>query len=39
MLAIIQAGGAGTRLKSITGDLPKPMVPLDGKPILEWQIN
>ena len=39
MLAIIQAGGAGTRLKSITGDLPKPMVSLDGKPILEWQIN
>lgn len=39
MLAVIQAGGAGTRLKSITGDLPKPMVPLMGKPILEWQIE
>ena len=39
MLAIIQAGGAGTRLKSITGDLPKPMVALNGKPILEWQIE
>lgn len=38
MIALIQAGGAGTRLKSITGDMPKPMVPLMGKPILEWQI-
>ncbi len=39
MIAIIQAGGAGTRLKSITGDLPKPMVKICGKPILEWQIE
>lgn len=38
MKAVIQAGGAGTRLKSITGDLPKPMVPICDKPILEWQI-
>ncbi len=39
MIALIQAGGAGTRLKSITGDMPKPMVPICGKPILEWQIE
>lgn len=39
MIALIQAGGAGTRLKDITGDLPKPMVPICGKPILEWQIE
>jgi histidinol-phosphate phosphatase family protein len=39
MIAIIQAGGAGTRLKDITGDLPKPMVEIGGKPILEWQIE
>lgn len=38
MKALIQAGGAGTRLKSITGDLPKPMVKINGKPILEWQL-
>jgi D,D-heptose 1,7-bisphosphate phosphatase len=38
MEAIIQAGGAGTRLKSITGDLPKPMVKIGDKPILEWQL-
>ena len=29
------AGGEGTRLKSVTGDLPKPMVKLCGKPVLE----
>ncbi len=39
MKALIQAGGAGTRLKSITGDLPKPMVKINGKPILEWQLR
>lgn len=39
MYAVIQAGGAGTRLKTITGDLPKVMVELDGKPIIEWQIE
>ena len=39
MKAIILAGGLGTRLRSIAGDLPKPMVPLNGKPILEYQIE
>jgi len=39
MIALIQAGGAGTRLKDIAGDLPKPMVPICGKPILQWQIE
>ena len=39
MIAIIQAGGAGTRLKSIAGDLPKPMVRICDKPILQWQIE
>ncbi len=35
MNAIILAGGEGRRLKSVTGDLPKPMVDLCGKPVLE----
>ena len=39
MYAVIQAGGAGTRLKTITGDLPKVMVEICGKPILEWQLE
>ena len=35
MKAVIMAGGEGRRLKSITGDLPKPMVPLLGRPMME----
>ena len=35
MKAIIMAGGMGTRLQSVSGGLPKPMVPLAGKPVLE----
>jgi D-glycero-alpha-D-manno-heptose 1-phosphate guanylyltransferase len=32
--AVILAGGAGTRLKSVTGDLPKPMIDVGGLPFL-----
>lgn len=40
MKAIIQAGGKGTRLKNITkGEIPKPMVPICGKPLLQWQLE
>lgn len=35
----ILAGGMGTRLKSRTGDLPKPMAPVMGRPVLEHQID
>ena len=38
--AVIMAGGKGTRLRAITNDeIPKPMAPVAGKPILEWQIE
>lgn len=37
-LAIL-AGGKGTRLKDRLGDLPKPMIPIDGKPLLEHQVE
>jgi mannose-1-phosphate guanylyltransferase/phosphomannomutase len=33
--AIILSGGAGTRLRAISGSRPKPMMPLLGKPLLE----
>lgn len=39
MKAVILAGGKGTRVASIAADLPKPMLPLLGKPILAWQIE
>lgn len=36
---VILAGGKGTRLSERSGDLPKPMVPLFGKPVLQHQIE
>lgn len=39
MQAVIMAGGKGTRLASVTKDIPKPMVPIDQKPLLEYQIE
>lgn len=39
MQAVIMAGGKGTRLASVTKDIPKPMVSIDGKPLLEYQID
>ncbi len=36
MKAVIMAGGMGSRLKAITGDRPKPMVPLLGRPLMEY---
>jgi NDP-sugar pyrophosphorylase family protein len=36
---VILAGGLGTRIKEVTGDLPKSMVLVNGKPFLHWQLN
>jgi D,D-heptose 1,7-bisphosphate phosphatase len=36
---VITAGGKGTRIKSITEEIPKAMIPVNGKPILEYQIE
>ncbi len=38
MKAVILSGGEGTRLREISGGLPKPMMPLLGKPLLEHTI-
>ncbi len=35
MKAVILAAGKGTRMKALTNDLPKPMLKVQGKPILE----
>ena len=39
MQIVIMAGGKGTRVSSIASDIPKPMIPICGKPILEHQIE
>ena len=33
--AVVMAGGFGTRLRPLTEDIPKPMLPVGGKPLLE----
>lgn len=37
--ALIMAGGFGSRMGEITKYIPKPMLPLQGKPILEYAIE
>lgn len=39
MRAVIMAGGKGTRLATLNTEIPKPMFPVCGKPILEYQIE
>ena len=39
MIAIILAGGFGTRLKSVVSDRPKSMALIRGKPFLEYQMD
>ena len=37
--AVIMAGGRGERLRPLTDKVPKPMLPVDGKPIIEHNID
>lgn len=39
MQAVIMAGGKGTRIASIANDIPKPMIRICGKPVLQYQIE
>ena len=39
MKAVILAGGMGKRLRPLTDTIPKPMVPVAGKPVLQWQMD
>lgn len=37
--AFILAGGLGTRLRPLTYGIPKPLIPIGGKPLLEHTVN
>lgn len=37
--AVILAGGKGTRLRPFTYELPKPLIPLQGKPLLQHSLD
>ena len=38
MKVVIMAGGRGTRISSVASDIPKPMIKIEGKPVLEHEI-
>ena len=38
MKVVIMAGGKGTRIQSIASDIPKPMIPINGVPVLETEL-
>ena len=37
--AVVMAGGRGERLRPLTDTMPKPLLPLGGKPIVEYNID
>ena len=39
MKAVIMAGGEGTRLRPLTCDMPKPMAPLCGRPVMDYTLE
>ena len=39
MKTVIMAGGKGTRISSVASDIPKPMISIGGKPVLEREIE
>jgi D-glycero-D-manno-heptose 1,7-bisphosphate phosphatase len=38
MKVVIMAGGKGTRISSIASDIPKPMIKIEGAPVLEHEL-
>jgi D-glycero-alpha-D-manno-heptose 1-phosphate guanylyltransferase len=39
VVAVVLAGGFGTRVAHLLPGMPKPMVPVEGKPFVEWVVR
>lgn len=39
MKVVVIAGGQGTRIAAVNSEIPKAMIPIDGKPILEYEVE
>ncbi|MDO9153552.1 MAG: HAD-IIIA family hydrolase [Paludibacter sp.] len=39
MKVVIIAGGKGTRIASVATEIPKAMIPINGKPVIEYQVE
>ena len=39
MKVVIIAGGQGTRIASVNSEIPKAMIPICGKPIIEYEVD
>src|SRR3989344_8278550 len=39
MQAVMLAAGRGPRMVALTGEVPKPMLPVEGRPLLEYKLD
>jgi NDP-sugar pyrophosphorylase family protein len=39
MIGVVMAGGKGTRLRPLTLDQPKPLLPVAGRPVVQWGLR
>ena len=39
MKTVIMAGGRGLRIREQFPEIPKPLIPIRGRPVLEWEIR
>lgn len=36
---VLAAGGKGSRIQSVNSEVPKPLIPIAGKPVLQWELE